>query len=612
MKKLNVLWAVLVALLAIIGFPAAQAQVVVQNHEHEVCVSTNHDHAVAQYYQQKIEQVRNSASTRQLDEFEFARDSMEMYMLLAYDNALLSNHTQAEIEQQIKEVVVDGIVQANNCAGIPFDRFHLIYLPVQVNAEYASVYDAQALIENPSGPLHWVLEEKQEMDYHYLLFFTKTTSTGKGVAGMVTPAYPYVSTAFAVINYQQVELGSITGVHEFGHLNGLDHENPYAGPQSDTKSRAFVGTTAWSSVKSAGNLTKSVRCWSGPNSSATDYLGNSVLLWDGICDNATAMVIGRNLFLDGIDRTTVQVYKDDCGSGQLIAVSNNADEWEVSIVSGDANISSTEQPNITYTAYTATTLRIIGHKSGKAYADTVFVDIPAIETVDLGEFDVCKNADLVLMNGDTANYGLNEFYMPDSNGCEKRYVATVNPLPVDTFTESIIVCEDELDDIVLENGQFAQEGHNSFYLTNQYGCQDLYEIEVEVMENTYEYRDTTLYFGAILYNQSIDSTGIYIVELPGQGTNGCKLIIIFNVMITSSTEENSHENDVVLFPNPTTGNVTVKTQGDVSIFVSSISGQILLESSSKTFDISDFQTGLYFVRVVAADGSTFSDKIIKR
>ena len=78
------------------------------------------------------------------------------------------------------------------------------------------------------------------------------------------------------------------------------------------------------------------------------------------------------------------------------------------------------------------------------------------------------------------------------------------------------------------------------------------------------------------------------------------------------------ENNLVLFPNPATDEITIKTNGNLkgaTISISSLLGQELekftLNSKVKTLNISNYQSGIYILKVNSQDGIQ-SYKFIKK
>ena len=80
--------------------------------------------------------------------------------------------------------------------------------------------------------------------------------------------------------------------------------------------------------------------------------------------------------------------------------------------------------------------------------------------------------------------------------------------------------------------------------------------------------------------------------------------------------------NVILYPNPTTGNVTLQTidnvfNGEVSIFIADISGRIVIQTEENMSGLTTVQLntnnlnrGIYFVNVMGQDGKRAVKKLI--
>ena len=69
---------------------------------------------------------------------------------------------------------------------------------------------------------------------------------------------------------------------------------------------------------------------------------------------------------------------------------------------------------------------------------------------------------------------------------------------------------------------------------------------------------------------------------------------------------NENDNKVALYPNPTNGNVTIEAEGMSRITVVSVLGQVVydteLDADTYTLNMSQFNAGMYMVRVYTEEG----------
>lgn len=79
-----------------------------------------------------------------------------------------------------------------------------------------------------------------------------------------------------------------------------------------------------------------------------------------------------------------------------------------------------------------------------------------------------------------------------------------------------------------------------------------------------------------------------------------------NIIITSIEEDNNIQ--AVLYPNPTTGNLTVKAESMKNIEIYNTIGQrmmnVQVDSDEKVIDMKGLENGLYMIRIISENGST--------
>ncbi|MBW8521980.1 T9SS type A sorting domain-containing protein (plasmid) [Chryseobacterium chendengshani] len=81
---------------------------------------------------------------------------------------------------------------------------------------------------------------------------------------------------------------------------------------------------------------------------------------------------------------------------------------------------------------------------------------------------------------------------------------------------------------------------------------------------------------------------------------------------TLSTDEVSKSKTSSIYPNPTKGEINIKTDKKIkSSTVFDLSGKVLLQTDSQKVNIGSFTKGTYLLKVEFADGSTKTEKVIK-
>ncbi|MDP9959494.1 T9SS type A sorting domain-containing protein [Chryseobacterium lathyri] len=89
---------------------------------------------------------------------------------------------------------------------------------------------------------------------------------------------------------------------------------------------------------------------------------------------------------------------------------------------------------------------------------------------------------------------------------------------------------------------------------------------------------------------------------------------ILNVLASNlATSEVTKKASAKIYPNPTSGSVTVQTEEGLEKYeVYSLSGQKLLEGTSGTVNMNGFTSGTYLIRIYTKDKKSITEKIIKK
>ncbi|MCW3078517.1 MAG: hypothetical protein JWO32_3126 [Bacteroidetes bacterium] len=132
--------------------------------------------------------------------------------------------------------------------------------------------------------------------------------------------------------------------------------------------------------------------------------------------------------------------------------------------------------------------------------------------------------------------------------------------------------------------------------------------------------------GAVTYTWSTNATGANITDTPttsttytvtGADVNGCSnsATVFQNVSVCTDVKSvSNYLSQIEMYPNPTTGMVTVKLNSNAQIIIVNTVGQVianeLMTEGKRDFDITPFANGIYFVKVIA-NGNQQTFKLIK-
>jgi hypothetical protein len=83
---------------------------------------------------------------------------------------------------------------------------------------------------------------------------------------------------------------------------------------------------------------------------------------------------------------------------------------------------------------------------------------------------------------------------------------------------------------------------------------------------------------------------------------------------TGIKEKTTYNNDVNIYPNPTTGmlNIDVKQHNFTSITIMDLTGKEVLNTSSTTIDVSMLDAGIYYIQLSDKDGLMHTQKFVKQ
>lgn len=110
----------------------------------------------------------------------------------------------------------------------------------------------------------------------------------------------------------------------------------------------------------------------------------------------------------------------------------------------------------------------------------------------------------------------------------------------------------------------------------------------------------------------------YTVTLIVTNINGDQDAISFpiNAVVCTAVSENEAENNIMFYPNPTSGSLMIKGSSAIQkVELINIAGQILLSETvnqtSYQLQLQNFSEGIYFVKVLYANGMSVTKKAIK-
>jgi hypothetical protein len=248
-------------------------------------------------------------------------------------------------------------------------------------------------------------------------------------------------------------------------------------------------------------------------------------------------------------------------------------------------------------------------------------------------FTICDN-DSIFWEGNYYNTS-GTFYenYVSSHGCDSilELDLTVNPayyqLSIDT------ICEN--DSLFWEGSYCYSDSLYTLIYPLSSGCDSILELDLTVVPNPanititgantvslhqseiYAVLPNTYYYnwavekGTIIQQYSVnmakiqwDSIGLGHIFIIAENQLGCLSdTIVYDVLIGTTNVENISDNDgLIIYPNPTSGEIIIETDGFIEVEIYNRIGQIILKSDKKNLNLQEFSSGVYFVKVLTDKG----------
>jgi len=114
---------------------------------------------------------------------------------------------------------------------------------------------------------------------------------------------------------------------------------------------------------------------------------------------------------------------------------------------------------------------------------------------------------------------------------------------------------------------------------------------------------------AITEDQTDLAAGDYTITVTD--SIGCQTVVTFTVLSTVSIEDQV-QTDLEIFPNPTSGDITIKLDGEYEIVILDARGRLIIQKTAADqtkMNLSEFESGVYFIHI-QKDGEQFVEKLI--
>ncbi len=258
----------------------------------------------------------------------------------------------------------------------------------------------------------------------------------------------------------------------------------------------------------------------------------------------------------------------------------------------------------TYTASTLnsqfSTLNSVGCDSVTTLHLTINHSTSATETVTA--------CDSYTWNGTTYTISsIDSITSTNSAGCDSVTTLHLTINYSTSATETVTAC----DSYTWHDSTYTASTLNSQFSTlNSVGCDSVTTLYLTI---NYSTRDTIVETATNSYiwnGNTYTESGEYLFE--GQTEAGCDSIIVLQLTITQVGINIAEGNNITLYPNPTSGKITIVADDVEKVEVFDQSGRIAATfKDTNEIDIHDLPTGAYTLRITLRNGSAVK-RVIKQ
>ena len=226
---------------------------------------------------------------------------------------------------------------------------------------------------------------------------------------------------------------------------------------------------------------------------------------------------------------------------------------------------------------------------------------------DTTNLSLC-DGDSLIINGvfQTVPGEYSDVYPSQVTGCDSTVLSILEVFPTFSSSESITICER---DSALIHGSY--EYLDGVYLNSgatQHGCDSLVSINLTVIPPTTINIGTSILWGdsILLEGQYQTQDGIYTDTLSSNF--GCDSIVVttLSVDVSSSIQTHqSHNNNFIIYPNPTKGNITIASIKEINnyeVSIYNLLGVLVYKKSINTnesLNLTSLEKGIYQVMIVS-------------
>ena len=324
------------------------------------------------------------------------------------------------------------------------------------------------------------------------------------------------------------------------------------------------------------------------------------------CDN----IVTLQLIVNDLPNVVISGESSFCegGSTELTASGANSYVWS----NGDKTAATTVSKADNYS--------VIGTDgNGCTNSASLLVSTNPIYNISLTE-TICRNElPYRYVNGkidttfleNTPQLSVFSFQLSTSKGCDSIITLQLTLIPTTYGDTAAIACETFS---WYEYSTLTESGDYTHTLSNAAGCDSVVTLHLTINHNVYNEISAITADSCYIWNDSTYcQSGDYIQIF--EADNNCDSIVTLHLLITVGINHYSQTNEIVVYPNPTTGMLTIRGDNMSLLQLTDVQGRLLQtwRASDRTMQInlSAYPTGLYLLRI-HGNKQSWTYKIIKQ
>ena len=227
------------------------------------------------------------------------------------------------------------------------------------------------------------------------------------------------------------------------------------------------------------------------------------------------------------------------------------------------------------------------------------------------KFQFSSNAvefDEISLNGNLDYSGIPFQVLTTNAGCDSTIILDLSFYSNSSVTDLIEACDSYT---WIDGNTYTSSNNTATHtLINSVGCDSIISLDLTINESstgtdTQTAVDSYTWIDGITYTMS-NNTATYILT----NNNNCDSVVFLNLTIkNSSFIDVNKNNEIKLFPNPSSEKITIELEGieamDVSLLNSQ--GKILLQKSGQfdeyDINLTSYTAGIYFLRIITSEGN---------